>query len=38
MAERHLCTPFMPPGEGRMRKAAERALNGGTADGLSRDA
>ncbi|WP_329092702.1 MULTISPECIES: tyrosine-type recombinase/integrase [unclassified Streptosporangium] len=31
-------THFMPSREERMRKAAERALNGGTVDGLSRDA
>ncbi|MFF3439698.1 hypothetical protein [Streptosporangium sp. NPDC002721] len=32
------CTHFMPSGEERMRKAVERALDGGTTDGLSRDA
>ncbi|WP_424534779.1 hypothetical protein ACOZ38_31890 [Sphaerisporangium viridialbum] len=31
-------THFMPSGEERMRKAVERALNGGTVDGLSREA
>ena len=31
-------THFMPSGEERMRKAVERALSGGTTDGLSRDA